>query len=319
MDNKKAVIEKTTDNDDLVPEGRGFLHCWRLHKALIQMERFVIHDPLSWRTTVYFKYRNGVRLYMAIVGFWPKRCMCCTKLLHGKGIAAHIHLRNDKTEQYLGAMCDSCNTQKHNLRNPHVNLQNGVKVVKIKNEWCRLKPDRPRGILPGEYLHHDWYKCYRCDFEGCAKHMTNHNNHEYSGNYPPMGCPAPGCGKSFCTEESLKAHSKRTHGKTYVAIIRDLRENHHLNCGWTREGGYCYGTCPLCNDKFSSAKVKRHFTNNHPEIGKEELKSVMPTMMELTDIIRAEFDIVPISNHKNFERDRAKRAKLSEPSDDGDE
>ena len=66
MDNKKAVIVKTTDNDDLVPEGRGFLHCRRLHKALIQMERFVIHDPLSWRTTVYFKYRNGVRLYMTM-------------------------------------------------------------------------------------------------------------------------------------------------------------------------------------------------------------------------------------------------------------
>ena len=76
-----------------------------------------------------------------------------------------------------------------------------------------------------------------------------------------------------------------------------------------------------CNGHARSHEMSKssHFTNNHPEIGKEELKSVMPTMMELTDIIRAEFDIVPISNHKNFERDRAKRAKLSEPSDDGDE
>ena len=60
MDNKKAVIVKITENDDLVPEGRSFLHCWWLHKALIQIERFAIHDPLSWRTTVNFKYRNGV-------------------------------------------------------------------------------------------------------------------------------------------------------------------------------------------------------------------------------------------------------------------
>ena len=54
------------------------------------------------------KYANFKRLYMAILGFWPKRCMCCTTLLHGKGHAAHIHLRNDQTEQYLGAMCNSC-------------------------------------------------------------------------------------------------------------------------------------------------------------------------------------------------------------------
>ena len=92
-----------------------------------------------------------------------------------------------------------------------------------------------------------------------------------------------------------------------------------MNCGWTREGGYCYGTCPLCNDKFGAAHVKRHFTNNHPEVGKEELKSVMPTMQELTDIIRAEFDIVAVNKDKDNERYRAKKAKLSEVSDDGDE
>ena len=42
------------------------------------------------------------KLYMARLGFWPKRCMCCTKLLHGGGVAAHIYLRNDETEQSLG-------------------------------------------------------------------------------------------------------------------------------------------------------------------------------------------------------------------------
>ena len=259
------------------------------------------------------------KLYMARLGFWPKRCMCCTKLLHGKGIGAHIYLRNDKTEQYLGAMCESCNSQKENLTHPHVNLQNGVKVIKIKNEWCNLKPNRPRGILPGQYVHHDWYKCYSCDFEGSAKDMTNHNRHEYNENYPPMGCPSPGCGKSFCTEIMVNEHSKKTHGKTYAAIIKELRTNHHLNCGLRYDGGYCYGTCPKCNEEFEMRNRNRHFTRNHPEVGKEELKSVMPTMLDLMDIIRAEFDIVPINRNKINEYNRAKRAKLSaRPSSDED-
>ena len=262
------------------------------------------------------KFGSFKKLYMAIVGFWPKRCMCCTKLLHGKGIAAHIYLRNDKTEQYLGAMCNSCNMEQHNLRNPNVNIQNGVKVVKIKNEWCRLKPDR-RGILPGEYLHHDWYKCYSCDYQGNGPSMTSHNMYEYNEDYPPMGCPSPGCGKSFCTEKMVNEHSIRTHGKTYVAIIKELRESHHLNCGLRYEGGYSYGTCPKCNQEFEMSNRNRHFTNNHPEVGKEDLKSLMPTMLELMEIIRAEFDIVPI---KNMQQNRAKRAKLSaRPSDDEEE
>ena len=45
----------------------------------------------------------------------------------------------------------------------------------------------------------------------------------------------------------------------------------------------------------------------------------MPTMQELTDIIRAEFDIVAVNKDKDNERYRAKKAKLSEVSDDGDE
>ena len=123
-----------------------------------------------------------------------------------------------------------------------------------------------------------------------------------------MGCPAPGCGKIFCTEEMLEKHTRKIHGKTYTSIIWDLR-------GWTREGKNCYGTCPLCHDVIHSTKRNRHFTVNHLEVTKEEFKSIMPTMQELTEIIRAEFDIVPI----NAMREKAKRAKLSEPSDDGDE
>ena len=221
---------------------------------------------------------------------------------------------------------NSCNTEKHNLRNPNVNLQNGVKVVKIKNEWCRLKPDRNRGILPGGnrgilpgvYLYHDWYKCYNCDFEADANSMTLHNMCEYNGKYPPMSCPATGCGKSFCTEYMVNDHSKRTHGKSYIAIIQELRQDHPLNCNLTNEGKHWYGTCPKCNEEFQMKHRNKHFIPKHPEIGKEGLKSLMPTMQELTEIIRAEFDIVPILRNR-YKNNRAKRAKLSErPSSDED-